>query len=32
VVTYLILTIAGTVFRGPNMWLYWPWDMPPRTE
>jgi hypothetical protein len=32
VVTYVILTVTGTVFRGPNMWLYWPWDMPPRTE
>ena len=32
VVTFVILTITGTVFRGPNMWLYWPWDMPPRTE
>lgn len=32
VVTYVILTIVGTVFRGPGMHLYWPWDMPPRTD
>ena len=32
IVTFVILTVTGTVFRGPNMWLYMPWDMPPRTE
>jgi menaquinol-cytochrome c reductase cytochrome b/c subunit len=32
VVTFVLLTISGTVFRGPGMHLYWPWDMPPRTE
>jgi menaquinol-cytochrome c reductase cytochrome b/c subunit len=32
VVTFVILTIVGTVFRGPGMHLYWPWDMPARTE
>jgi menaquinol-cytochrome c reductase cytochrome b/c subunit len=32
VVTFLLLTISGTVFRGPGMHLYWPWDMPPRTD
>ena len=32
VVTFVILTVVGTVFRGPGMQLYWPWDMPPRTD
>jgi menaquinol-cytochrome c reductase cytochrome b/c subunit len=32
VVTFVVLTIVGTVFRGPGMQLYWPWDMPPRSE
>lgn len=32
VVTYLLLTIVGTAFRGPGMDLYWPWDMPPKME
>ena len=27
VATYLILTIAGTSFRGPGQDLYWPWDL-----
>jgi hypothetical protein len=26
------LTVSGTVFRGPGMHLYWPWQMPPRTD
>jgi len=25
-VTYVILTISGTFFRGQGMHLYWPWD------
>ena len=32
VVTFVLLTISGTVFRGPEMRLYWPWNMPPRTD
>jgi menaquinol-cytochrome c reductase cytochrome b/c subunit len=32
VVTFVLLTVSGTVFRGPGMHLYWPWDMPPRTD
>jgi menaquinol-cytochrome c reductase cytochrome b/c subunit len=32
VVTFVLLTISGTVFRGPGMHLYWPWEMPPRTD
>jgi len=30
VFTYLILTVIGTIFRGPGMQLYWPWAMPPK--
>ena len=26
VVSYVILTIFGTFFRGQGMQLYWPWD------
>jgi hypothetical protein len=25
-VTYIVLTISGTFFRGQGMHLYWPWD------
>ncbi|HEY7063299.1 MAG TPA: menaquinol-cytochrome C reductase [Chloroflexota bacterium] len=32
VVTFVLLTISGTVFRGPGMHLFWPWDMPPKTD
>jgi menaquinol-cytochrome c reductase cytochrome b/c subunit len=32
VVTYFVLTIIGTAFRGPGMDLYWPWQMPPKME
>ncbi|HLH21019.1 MAG TPA: menaquinol-cytochrome C reductase [Chloroflexota bacterium] len=32
VVTFMLLTISGTVFRGPGMHLYWPWNMPPSTD
>lgn len=32
VVTYFLLTIIGTAFRGPGMDLYWPWQMPPKME
>jgi len=32
VVTYAVLTIVGTGFRGSGMHLYWPWAMPPRTH
>jgi menaquinol-cytochrome c reductase cytochrome b/c subunit len=32
VVTFVLLTVSGTVFRGPGMHLYWPWQMPPRTD
>ena len=32
VTVYVHLTIVGTVFRGPGMHLYWPWEMPPRTH
>lgn len=32
VVIYVLLTVVGTVFRGPGMHLFLPWDMPPRTE
>jgi hypothetical protein len=28
----VLLTVSGTVFRGPGMHLYWPWQMPPRTD
>ncbi|MDP6102923.1 MAG: menaquinol-cytochrome C reductase [Dehalococcoidia bacterium] len=28
-VTYLLLTISGTMFRGLGMHLTWPWDLPP---
>ncbi len=28
VVTYIVLTISGTSFRGPGQDLYWPWDLP----
>lgn len=31
-VTYFVLTIIGTAFRGPGMDLYWPWQMPPKRE
>lgn len=27
VVTYIVLTIFGTSFRGPGQDLYWPWDL-----
>jgi hypothetical protein len=27
-VTYIVLTIFGTSFRGPGQDLYWPWDLP----
>jgi ACR3 family arsenite efflux pump ArsB len=26
VVSYVVLTIFGTFFRGQGMQLYWPWD------
>ena len=32
VVTYFLLTIVGTAFRGPGMDLFWPWQMPAKTE
>jgi hypothetical protein len=32
VVTFFLLTIVGTAFRGPGMDLYWPWQMPPKME
>jgi quinol-cytochrome oxidoreductase complex cytochrome b subunit len=28
-VTYFILTLVGTFFRGRGMNLIWPWDLPP---
>ncbi|MEW6034148.1 MAG: menaquinol-cytochrome C reductase [Chloroflexota bacterium] len=28
-VSYVLLTISGTFFRGLGMQLNWPWDMPP---
>ena len=28
VVTYIVLTISGTSFRGPSQDLYWPWNLP----
>ena len=28
VVTYIVLTISGTSFRGPGQDLYWPWNLP----
>lgn len=28
-VSYLLLTISGTFFRGHGMHLVWPWDLPP---
>lgn len=31
-VTYIILTIIGTAFRGPGMELFWPWEMPAHHE
>ncbi|MFQ6015314.1 MAG: hypothetical protein ACE5NP_07715 [Anaerolineae bacterium] len=27
-VTALVLTVSGFLFRGPGMHLYWPWQMP----
>lgn len=27
VVTYIVLTIVGTAFRGEGMKLFWPWDI-----
>ena len=27
-VTYIVLTVVGTAFRGPGMALFWPWDIP----
>lgn len=27
-VSYIILTFAGTSFRGPGQSLVWPWDLP----
>jgi len=27
-VSFIILTVVGVFFRGPNMDLYWPWAMP----
>lgn len=30
IITYLVLTVVGTVFRGSGMHLYYPWEMPPR--
>ncbi len=27
VVTYLVLTVFGTSFRGPGQDLYWPWEL-----
>jgi menaquinol-cytochrome c reductase cytochrome b/c subunit len=32
VATYIILTIFGTVFRGPGMHLFWPWDTAGRSH
>ncbi len=29
VVSYVVLTIGGTFFRGLGMHLTWPWDLPP---
>jgi hypothetical protein len=26
VVSYVLLTIVGSFFRGQGMQLYWPWD------
>ena len=26
---FVVLTVVGVFFRGPNMDLYWPWNMPP---
>ncbi|MBI4319734.1 MAG: menaquinol-cytochrome C reductase [Chloroflexi bacterium] len=31
-VTYIVLTIIGTAFRGPGMELFWPWEIPPHVE
>ena len=28
VVTYIVLTISGTSFRGPGQELMWPWNLP----
>jgi menaquinol-cytochrome c reductase cytochrome b/c subunit len=28
VVTYIVLTVSGTSFRGPGQNLYWPWNLP----
>ena len=28
VITFIVLTISGTSFRGPNQDLYWPWNLP----
>ena len=27
-VSYWVLTIVGTSFRGPSQTLVWPWDLP----
>jgi menaquinol-cytochrome c reductase cytochrome b/c subunit len=29
ITVYVVLTIAGTAFRGPGMLLDWPWNIPP---
>ncbi len=26
VISYVLLTIVGSFFRGQGMQLYWPWD------
>ena len=28
VVTFIVLTMSGTSFRGPGQDLYWPWNLP----
>lgn len=30
VVSWVVLTVVGTAFRGPGMEIYFPWAMPPR--
>lgn len=32
VVTYVILTVVGTAFRGHGMGLFWPWDVGPTIQ
>jgi len=32
IVVYVVMTIAGTAFRGEGMELVWPWEVPTHPE